>query len=521
MKPTPAAPTTGLVRALGPLMATAVVVGTVIGSGVFKKPQSIAENVHQFGLAALVWVLGGLLVLLGALAYAEVAVLYPRAGGNYVFLREAYGRLAGFLWGWVEFWIIRSASLAALATVFTESVHDVLTNRAFQAAVGLPEGTQLGFWAQRGLTVAVLVGLAWVNVRGVKWGGLLQLFITTVKVGSLLAIAVLPFVVLAAATGPAASLPRAANLRPTWPSSLSEVSLAGLGSALLGVYWAYHGWMNIAPVAEEIRRPQRNIPLALLGGVGIIITVYLGANLAYYLVIPRAEMAELKTTTVATEFSLRLLGPLGAAAASAAVMCSVFGALNGNLLVGPRLLYAMGEDGLAPRALAEVHARYRTPALAIWVLAAWSVLLVVGVAVLTETGLLDPAKSHFDRLTDFAMFGAVIFETTAVLSIFVFRRRYPDAERPYRCWGYPVVPALYVVLPVFILVNMFRSQPAEALAGLGFIGLGATTYFLFRLGRRRPTTFVGVGEVRLDAKPLPGPSSAAPEGVQRRDQVSG
>jgi amino acid transporter len=326
--------------------------------------------------------------------------------------------------------------------------------------------------------VAVLLGLAWVNVRGVKWGGLLQLFITIVKVGSLLAIAVLPFVVLAAATGPTAALPRAANLRPTWPSSAAEVSLAGLGTALLSVYWAYHGWMNIAPVAEEVRRPQRNIPLALLGGVGIIVTVYLGANLAYYLVIPRPEMAELKTTTVATEFSLRLLGPLGAAAASAAVMCSVFGALNGNLLVGPRLLYAMGEDGLAPRALGAVHPRYRTPALAIWVLAAWSVLLVLGVAVLTETGLLDPAKSHFDRLTDFAMFGAVIFETMAVLSIFVFRRRYPDAERPYRCWGYPVVPALYVLLPALILGNMFVHQQVEAVTGVAFVAAGAVVYYL-------------------------------------------
>ena len=173
------------------------------------------------------------------------------------------------------------------------------------------------------------------------------------------------------------------------------------------------------------------------------------------------------------------------------------------------------------RALAAVHARYRTPALAIWVLAAWSVLLVLGVAVLTETGRLDPAKSHFDRLTDFAMFGAVIFETTAVLSIFVFRRRYPDAERPYRCWGYPVVPALYAVLPAFILVNMFREQPAEALAGLGFIALGAGSYFLFGLGKTRPAPFVGVGEVRLDASPLPGGPGAAPEGIQRKDQVSG
>src|SRR5581483_10539277 len=168
--PTPAA---GLARVLGPVTATAIVVGTIIGSGVFKKPAVIAEHLGYSGVVAVVWVLGGVLVLLGAPAYAEVAVLYPRAGGNYVFLREAYGRLAGFLWGWVEFWIIRSASLAALATIFTESLHDVIRNRAFQEAVGLPSGSHLGFWTQRGLTVALLAVLAWVNVRGVKWGGLL------------------------------------------------------------------------------------------------------------------------------------------------------------------------------------------------------------------------------------------------------------------------------------------------------------------------------------------------------------
>jgi amino acid transporter len=433
------------------------------------------------------WVLVGLLALLGALAIAEVAVLFPRAGGNYVFLREAYGRLAGFLWGWVEFWIIRSASLAALATIFTESLNDVLRNPAFQEATGLTSSSGLGFWAQKGLTVAVLVGLAWVNVRGVRWGGGLQLFITLVKVGSLLAIIALPFVVFGlAGPGSTAPPPEPANLRPLWPATWAEVTFAGLGSALLGVLWAYHGWMNIAPVAEEIRTPQRNIPLALLAGVGIIIFLYLGANLAYYLIIPQPEMAGLTNTTVATEFSLRLLGPLGAAAASAAVMCSVFGALNGNLLVGPRLLYAMGEDGLAPRALREVHPRYRTPALAIWVLAGWGATLVVVVAALTDLGWLDPGKSHFDRLTDFAMFGAVIFETMAVVSIFVFRWKRPDAERPYRCWGYPVVPAVYVILPAFVLVNMFAEQPMEALSGVGFIVAGVVVYFLLGLQQTGP-----------------------------------
>jgi amino acid transporter len=486
-------------------MATAVVVGTVIGSGVFKKPQSVAANVPFFGLAATVWVLGGLLVLLGALAYAEVAVLYPRAGGNYVFLREAYGRLFGFLWGWVEFWIIRSASLAALATIFTESLNEVLRNPSFQEMAGLAAGSELGFWAQKGLTVAVLLGLAWVNVRGVRWGGGLQLFITLIKVGSLLAIIALPFVVFGlAAPGSTAPPPEPANLRPLWPNTWAEVKFAGLGSALLGVLWAYHGWMNIAPVAEEIRTPQRNIPLALLAGVGIIIFLYLGANLAYYLIIPQHEMAKMKeltqeerqamspeelenhSNTVAIGFSRKLLGPIGAAAAAAAVMCSVFGALNGNLLVGPRLLYAMGEDGLAPRALSEVHARYHTPALAIWVLAGWGATLVVVVAALTDLGWLDPGKSHFDRLTDFAMFGAVIFETMAVVSIFVFRWKRPDAERPYRCWGYPVVPALYVILPAFVLVNMFIKEPVEALSGVGFIVAGVGVYFLLGLQRTGP-----------------------------------
>ncbi len=471
-----------LVRALGPLMATAVVVGTVIGSGVFKKPSSVAKSIDTFGPTALVWVLGGLLAFLGALALAEVAVLYPRAGGNYVYLREAYGRLGGFLWGWVEFWIIRSASIAALATIFAESLNDVLRNPSFQQAIHADLGpAPLGYWELRGLTVAVIVGLGLVNVRGVRWGGLLQLFITGVKVGSLLAILVLPFVAAALFRGHSGApppSPNPANLTPVWPDTWSAVNVGGLGTAFLGVLWAYHGWMNVAPVAEEITQPQRNIPLALLGGVGIIAFLYLGANLAYALIIPRADMAALKDTTVVGEFGLRLLGPIGGVLASAAVMTSVFGALNGNLLVGPRLLYAMGEDGLAPRALGAVHARYRTPVLAILVLSAWSALLVLGVAVLEWVNLLEKGKSHFDVLTDFAMFGAVIFETMAILSIFVFRRRFPHAERPYRCWGYPVTPALYVVLPAFIVVNMFRNQPTEALTGVGFILAGAVVYGL-------------------------------------------
>jgi amino acid transporter len=492
-------------------MATAVVVGTVIGSGIFKKPAIVAENVPYFGLAALVWVLCGLLVLVGALSYAEVATLYPRAGGNYVFLREGYGRLAGFLWGWIEFWVIRGASLAALATMFTTSFAAVL-----REVVGPDRsGELLGYWPQRLLTVSVIVGLALINVRGVRWGGVVQLLITLVKVGSLLALIALPFAValLAPASAPP---PQAANLRPLWPSAehLGLPLLGSFASALLAVLWAYHGWMNIAPVAEEIRQPQRNIPLSLLSGVGIIIALYLGTNLSYSLVLTQDEMSRMKEApaadadaygnlqalpaaphddTVAIGFSRRLLGPIGVGLAAAAVMCSVFGALNGNLLVGPRLLYAMGEDGLAPRVLREVHPRYRTPAAAILVMAAWAAILVLGVAALTELAKLHPGtawladKDHFDILTNFAMFGSVTFETMAVLTIFVFRRRYPDAPRPYRCWGYPLVPALYVLLPALILGNMFVHQPVEAVSGVAFVASGAAVYYLlFRRGTPLP-----------------------------------
>jgi amino acid transporter len=470
------------------MMATAVVVGTVIGSGIFKKPQSVADNVPNFAVVSLVWILGGVLALLGALALTEVAVLFPKAGGNYVFLREGYGRLAGFLWGWVEFWIIRAASIAALATIFAESLNDIIRNLSVKYG--------LSFWEQRGLTVAIILSLAIVNIRGVRWGGGLQLFITLIKVGSLLAIMFLPLILFfgisGKSDGPAAVV---AGFAYTLPPVIKPVAFTwgGLGTAFLGVLWAYHGWMNLAPIGAEVKNPQRTIPIAFLAGVGTIIFLYLGANLAYHLVIPQVEMAAVpKDSSVATEFCRRLLGPVGAMAGAAAIMCSVFGAVNGNLLVGPRLLYAMGEDRLAPKALGAIHPTYHTPALAIAVVAGWAVLLVLLVGAVSYWGLpvldlgewvidLNPPadKSPFDILTDYVMFGAVIFETLAVTTIFVFRRTIPDAPRPYRCWGYPFVPALYLVLPAFILGNMFVNQLMEAAAGTGFIVLGTVVYWLF------------------------------------------
>jgi amino acid transporter len=492
-------PAAKLVRALGPFTAMAVVIGTVIGSGIFKKPQTVAEHVPYFGFAASVWILGGLLALLGALSLAEVAVIFPRAGGNYVFLREGYGRLAGFLWGWVDFWIIRGASLAALATVFSESLYDLME---------IPRPlSDAGFWVQKGLTVAVIMGLAMVNVRGVRWGGYLQLLITLVKIGSLLGIMLLPLVALILASSqPEMPRPDASELAPLFgggQATMDHRFWAGYGTALLGVLFAYHGWMNIVPVAEEVHHPQRNLPLALLGGTGVVIFLYLGANFAYYLMMSRAEIAAAKDmadaagvvagpTTVVAAFCKKIVGNAGVAIASGAVMMSVFGALNGNLLVGPRLLYAMGEDRLAPRSLSAIHADYRTPAIAILITGAWASTLILLGAMLVRTELpliplgslgtlnlnVPKNKSLFDVLTDFAMFGSLTFETAAVATIFVFRRKLPQAERPYRCIGYPVVPALYILIMAAVLANMFMEQKTESLCGVGFIAFGAAVYYL-------------------------------------------
>ncbi len=463
-----------LPRVIGYVMATAIVVGTVIGSGVFKKATPVAQAVPQFGLAMLAWVLVGAMTLIGALVLAEVAVIVGRAGGNYAILRDAYGRWAGFLWGWVEFWIIRSGSIAALATIFTESLHDILR----QAHPDGPNIELFGTWGRAAVTAGVILVLGVVNGRGTRIGGGLQIVVTTVKALSLLGIALLPVIILALVDSPR-ERPSVARLSPLWPDDWTLIDWSKFGGALVGVFWAYHGWMNIAPIAEEVKNPQRNIPLALLSGVLILIVLYLGVNLAYYLVIPSNEIAALKDRTVAGEFCFRLLGSVGMIVASTAVMISVFGALNGNLLVGPRLLFAMGQDGLAPKALSQLHPRYQTPAAAQAVLTGWSMLLVVGVAIIAPA-----EKSAFDIITDFAMFGALSFETLAVASIFVFRKRFPKSEvaLPYRCPLFPVLPIIFVCGLTAVLVNMFWSQTREAATGVGFILVGAMVYMFF--GRR-------------------------------------
>lgn len=466
--------TTGqLDRVLGPWTATAIVVGTVIGSGIFKKPAQVAADVSQFGVAMAGWMLMAALIICGGLALAEVTTLLPKAGGNYVFLREGFGRAFGFMWGWIDFTVIRTATIAALAVIFAESFHDLL--RQFDD--GSPV---LTFWQVHALALGAIFILGLVNVCGVRQGAGLQTVLTFIKVGGMVVFALLPFGIIRLVEG--APVPTTENWQPLWPTNERPFNLLKFGAALIAILWPFHGWQNLGPMAGEVKNPQRNIPIAILVGIGIVTFLYLSLNLAYALVIPSTEMASLKGQSVAAVFARKLVGPIGGALAAGVVMCSVFGALNGNILVGPRQLFAMGEDRLAPPGLRVIHPRFRTPARAIMVYTGWSMILLFAGALFVDLSQragkkpLDP----FDLLTDFAMFGVVIFETLVVASIYVFRRTMPDAPRPYKCPGYPITPAIYIIAFIGVLASYSEeSKIMQALTGLAFTFLGAVIYYLF------------------------------------------
>lgn len=472
----------------------AVVVGSVIGAGIFYKPGNIAADAGQFGVIIAVWLFGGVLCLLGALCFAELATMFPQAGGVYVYLRETYGPLTAFLYGWCEFLFAKPASIGALSLAFVGSL-----SLALGAALPIP--VQL-------LLVAVLIGgLAWVNVLGVLWGGRLQFAVTVIKAGFLLLVAVLPFLMM-----PFAESVEWANYKST--TLPRQTTLAGqIGAALLAVMWAYHGWHAITPLAEEVREPQRNIPLALLLGIGLLTMLYVSANVAYHGAMSMTEMAQAQDH--AAELMLKkLLGQVGLSAMSMVIMCTTFGAINSNLLEAPRVTFAMGRDGVFFRSLGQAHVNYHTPAAAIVVTALLSIGLVVAVAAAKELVLwlapgaatpkggssggspglsqlfLDSLRGDtlFNLLTNFVVFASNVFYTLCVLGLLILRRRRPDAERPYCTWGYPFVPLAFLLINGWFLWQVYRSKPVESLTGLALMAAGIPVFFAYRAWRRSRLT---------------------------------
>jgi len=463
MRPTDTASEPTLVRGLGLAAATAIVVAEVIGTGVFLKARVMTCNVEYPWAVILVWILAGVLAMAGALTYGELTAMLPRAGGEYVFIREAYGRLAGFLFGWMRTFIGNTGGLAALA--FGLGIFlNVLSGGALSASLlHVPLGalTVDVSGIQAAAIVALSIACA-LNCMSISASGRLASLLAILKVAFILGIGALAatfgggdwsHLTMSGASGACEGVPEAAR-----------GGVAGAGAAMIAAMWAYNGWNEMTYIAGEVRDPGRTLPRALLSGLGIIAFLYVSVNVTYFHVLTPAEVASVTTgSTVATDVVRRVLGPEVGSLLAAAFSLSVFSALVMATLVAARVPYAMAHDGLFFAALGKVSPRTRVPIRALVAQTVWSALLVL--------------SGSFDTLTDYAMFSILLFVAMATASVFVFRRKWPDAERPYRTWGYPVVPVVAIGMTAWLLVNTLTTAPAQAVAGLALLAAGLPFYW--------------------------------------------
>lgn len=452
-----------LPRVLGLLDAVCIIVGSIIGSGIFLKVGNVDKQLMEFGFLPIVgvWILVGLVTLCGSLALAELGAMFPHAGGPYVYLRESYGEMTAFLWAWTEFWVVRTGSVGALACA------TVLYLDAWLVSIGIPP---MSTPVQAMVAVTMILGLSIVNICSTRWGATVQNLATFAKVGFLSALIVLPFVL--AKVEPA-------NLSPMWIGGNLPHFGTALGAALIAVFWPYDGWINLGPVAEEIREPQRNIPRAMALGVMAVTVIYVGAVMSYHLVLPMAHLAESKTA--APDVFRVLFGPIGSQVAVVGIMCSTFGATNSNMITGPRIYFAASRDGLLPRFLDRVHPSYKTPANAIILQATWTILLIVAFYFTTTD-----AKDAFDRITDAVICAGLIFYSLTVAAVFVLRWKQPLTDRPYKTWGHPFTTLLMLAAYAYAFVMQVRSQWNQVAWVLALIAAGVVYYVIAaRLIRRR------------------------------------
>ncbi len=433
-----------LVRDLNLAHALAINAGTMIGTGIFIVPQSIAASVETAGMILTVWMVASILAMLGAFTYAELGAAIPKAGGDYVYIRDAFGRRWGFLFGWTQLLVARSGSIAALAA---------------GVAIQLGEFLPMGEWGGKLAALAAIALLTAINITGVRSGGNVQVLFTILKIGALLALITLAF------TSDAGS---ASNFSPLFSPGL-ELGFIGLfGLALVDALWAYDGWNDVNLTAGEIKDPKRNVPRAMLGSIGLVMLVYILANLAYLYVLPAPAQAT--SERVAADVARAVLGDFGARFINLAILLSMFGALNGSILSGARIFYAMADDGLFFRKFASVHPRFFTPAVALIGQALWAAVLI-GFAVYRE-------------LTTYVVFASWLFYSLSSLALIRLRRTRPDLERPYRSWGYPYSQILFVIAASGIILNTLWVSPRESMIGLAIIALGIPVFWIWESRRK-------------------------------------
>ncbi len=435
------APAQTLTRRLGALSGAALLIGLTIGSGIFRVPSTVAADVGTVGAIAVVWILGGVIALFGALSLAELAVMFPRAGGLYVFLREAYGPLPAFLYGWTELLITRPAALGALAMIFAEYAG------AFRG---------LGDTGIRLLAGLAIAGLTAVNLRSVVAGTGLQ---NVTAIAKAVALVVLAGALLLLGDRDEGAL--------ATPPSFAPTSWGGFGVALIAVLWAYDGWADVTAMSGEMRDPSRTIPRALVGGTLAVIAIYLVVNASYLWVLPASEMAE--STLVASDAAARTLGSAGASVIGALVALSAFGALAAAIITGPRILFALAADGLFFARVASVHPRFETP---------WVATLVTG-----ALGIAYVSIRSFEQLASAFVLGVWPFYALAVAGVIVLRHRAPTMARAYRTTGYPFVPLAFLLASALLLGNAAIEETGLTLFGFAVILVGVPAYWIWRLVR--------------------------------------
>ena len=431
-----------LPRKLGLATGMAVVVGVIIGSGIFRVPSGIAGDTGNLTGIALVWILGGIVALFGALSIAELAAMYPAAGGPYVYLREAYGKPLAFLFGWM--WLLTTPiSWAAQSLMFAE---------------------YLGFFVpipvvvQHVIAAVLIILVAAANYRSVKLGAAIQNLSTAAKV---LAIVGLSAAIFLLAPG--------GEHNPLNAEPMGVAKWSGIGIGLIAALWAYDGWENLTTLSGEVKNPQRNLPLALIGGVLVVIVVYLLINTAYLRALPLPQLVASKS--VAADAAGAVLGRAGASLVGALVMLSVFGTLNGSILSSPRVFFAMAEDGLFFRTVGKVHPKYETPYVAIGFIVVLAVIYVL--------------LRDFMQLAEGYVLGVWPFLALCVIGIFILRRRHPDFPRQYRALGYPVVPALFVLATFVVVANALYAQFWSTIASILITLVGLPLYYFWMAWQRR------------------------------------
>lgn len=494
----------GFVRELGLVDSVMIVAGSMIGSGIFIVPAEISRQVGSAGWLLVAWVITGLLTMAAALAYGELASMMPHAGGQYVYLREAYSPLWGFLYGWALFLVIQTGTVAAVAVAFARFLGVLMpsispTNWVIPP-IDLSTSYAISLSTQQLVAIAMIVALTALNTFGVRVGKLIQNTFTSAKTLSLIALIVLGIFIGRQAAAVNANFgeamwqprnvvtiqPEIAGLPPATAAAGALALIVVLCISQVGSLFSSDAWNNITFTAGEVKDPRRNIPLSLALGVGIVTALYVLANVAYLFVLPIEQIQSAADDRVGTAALQTMFGGMGALVMAVAIVISTFGCNNGLILAGARVYYAMAKDGLFFRATGRLNRRH-VPAVGLWLQCGWAALLVLPRTRLRDAAGATQYGNLYSNLLNYVVFAVLIFYVLTIASVFVLRRKQPDAERPYRAFGYPIVPLMYIVAAVTILVVLLLYLTSTTWPGLLIVLTGIPVYLLWHRRAKRET----------------------------------